>query len=86
MYTVAASDAGACDGVLLDASGVPAGASHAPALPQSGSNPASILTWTPTHAEVGVYGLTYTATDGVDTTTCTVTIRVVSKIRPGQAP
>jgi Putative Ig domain len=78
-YTVSVLDVDPNDTVTLNASGVPAGATHAPGLPASGNPVSTTFSWTPTNAQVGVYNIVYTATDSSSpprSTTCTVTLVV----------
>jgi hypothetical protein len=79
-YVVAASDPNPGDTVLLEASGVPAGASHNPALPLQGAPDQAVSTtfnWTPANGDVGSRVVTYTATDSSgESSTCSVTLRV----------
>ncbi len=80
-YTVSVSDPNAADTVTLSASGVPSGASHAPALPIVGAAPSTMFSWTPALTDAGLYTVTYSASDGKVTSECEVRIRVKSKIR-----
>jgi hypothetical protein len=81
---VAASAATGLPGnaVTLAVGPVPAGASHAPALPrsQAGQNVtvSTTLAWTPTAAQVGSHSLTYTATNQLGQfSTCSIVVNVL---------
>ena len=81
-FTVAASDPDACDSVTLSVTGTPPGALHTPGLPLTNATPSTTFTWTPTYADLGTHVLTYTITDGLCSTNCTVTIEVRTKVKP----
>ncbi len=75
-YTVTASDPDLADVVSLNATGVPSGASHTPGLPANGNPVSTDFSWTPGPGDVGTYVITYTASDGVNSVECTVTLEV----------
>ncbi len=64
--------------VVLDATGVPAGATHTPALPLGPVQTAvTTFQWTPTNADIGTHVVTYTVVDQLGASdVCTVTIEV----------
>jgi hypothetical protein len=83
-FTVAASAAtGLPNNAVTLASGpLPAGAVHAPSLPQtqSGQNPmvTSAFAWTPSTAQIGPHTLSYTATDQLSQVAiCTIQVNVI---------
>lgn len=76
--TIAASDANLVDIVSLNSGGVPAGATLSPGLPSSGNPVSTVLSWTPSAGDVGVYVVTFTATDPCGAQVlCSFTINVV---------
>jgi len=73
-FTVNADDD---NGVTLSVSGLPAGATMSPGLPDTGTGLSSVFSWTPTGADAGIYEVTFTAADGVNSPiSCVVTIVV----------
>ncbi|WP_162428016.1 putative Ig domain-containing protein [Pontibacter pudoricolor] len=79
-FIVRAHDADANDKVMLQATGVPAGAALNPALPATSNPVQSTFSWTPAATNLGVHVINFIAQDlkGVQTTT-SVTIQVSYK-------
>jgi hypothetical protein len=78
---VGASDIDAADIVTLSATGVPAGATIAPALPAPGNPTSVVFIWTPALADVGPHTLTFTATDPCGhQAVCSYTINVACNL------
>ena len=75
-FTVTASDVDADDTLTLDATDVPAGAVHVPALPATGAPVSTTFSWTPTFGQSGDHTIIYTVSDGEASTKCSVQIRV----------
>jgi photosystem II stability/assembly factor-like uncharacterized protein len=67
-FTVTAEDTDAGDNVSLTTSGLPSGSLMNPSLPTSGNPVSSEFSWTPTSGDVGIYNLTFTATDNSSAT------------------
>jgi len=62
--TIQCSDVDKNDVLTLNATGVPAGATLTPVLPDSGPSPIStVLNWTPVSGDEGVYPLLFSCTD-----------------------
>jgi len=76
-FDLIASDANAADVVTLSASGLPPGATVAPALPAMGNPATAFFSWTPTEADVGTYVIEFVASDGGLSDTFSMTITVV---------
>lgn len=68
--------------VTLSVTGTPAGALHTPGLPLLSATLSTTFTWTPTYADLGTHVLTYSITDGLLSTNCSVTIKVKTKVKP----
>ena len=81
-FTIAASDVDPDDVLTLDATDVPAGAVHVPALPATGAPVATSFSWTPTFDQRGQHTITYSASDGEATASCTVRV-MVRRAQPG---
>jgi hypothetical protein len=76
-YVVSAGDIDPGDIVTLTAANVPAGMTHAPALPAMGNPVSTTANWTPGGAQIGLFTITYTATDdNMRSSTCVVNILV----------
>lgn len=77
-FNVRATDPDAGSSVSLSAAGLPSGVTFAPALPTGPANPAMTnFSWTPTNAQLGVYVVTFIATDEFNIqATTTVSISV----------
>lgn len=74
-FQVCASDVDPNDTVTITASNVPAGMTFNPALPASGNPICVTASWNPAQNQLGVFNVTFTATDTHQrTSTCTVTI------------
>jgi len=76
-FTVQATDPDVGDIVTLNVAGLPTGATMNPTLPTTGNPVSSVLSWTPTAAQVGTYVVNFSATDqSQQQVTCPVTIEV----------
>ncbi|MBA4148597.1 MAG: cadherin-like domain-containing protein [Verrucomicrobia bacterium] len=80
VLTVEASDIDPNNTLILNAGGLPAGAVMTPQLPLIGStNVSSTFNWTPTLAQVGTHGITFSVTDETGLQTLgSMTINVIS--------
>lgn len=77
-FNVKATDPDAGSSVSISAAGLPAGVTFTPPLPTAPANPTTTnFSWTPTNAQLGVYVVSFIATDEFNIqTTTTVTISV----------
>lgn len=76
-FTVSTDDPDAGDVLLLDVSGLPAGATTLPMLPSMGQTPSSVVRWTPLEGDVGQHAVSFSITDSFgESAKCTVTIEV----------
>lgn len=84
-FTASGSDPNPSDALTLDASGVPLGATFAPALPVVGlGSVSSQFSWTPTDADAGLHVVVVSVTDDAGLTSfCTVSITVTVQAGEG---
>jgi hypothetical protein len=76
-FQVCAGDIEAGDTVTIAATGLPAGASSLPLLPQSGNPVCSTISWTPASNQVGPNVFSFSATDTHGrTSNCSITVMV----------
>jgi len=76
-YDVQASDTDPGVDVILDAEGVPSGASLTPPLPATGNPVLTTFSWSPDEADIGTYAITYSArVDDGPADLCVINIEV----------